>query len=115
MAVSAKRRFKEFTTSFQDDLSFSLLGEEFVCIPELDYRLYRETVGHLANLDDKDDGIENILDNIRQWIRKDEDRERFDALIESDEIIPASLLIDVWRWLMVQYKVIQPDSDPKSK
>jgi hypothetical protein len=113
LPVSSKRRFKEFK-SVQEHVEFSIEGVEFTALAGLSKRVYAETVERVADVDSN--GIDKVVEDIRYFLVSDEDRERFDELIESEEIlVPVNILMDIWKWLLIQYKVLEPEADPKAK
>jgi hypothetical protein len=107
----AKRRFKKFTSAY-DPVAFELAGVEFECVPELDYRVYRKLTSG-----ETEDGIDFIVDNLRNFLASDADRNRFDEMLEDESvIIPAAQLVEVFNWLLIEFKIVQPPVDaPKSR
>lgn len=120
MSIDKKsKRFKKFGSA-KEPIQFEIGGETFTSVPELDYRKVNELFFVENDEGEREavtilNSLEDALDKIKQTLVDDDERERFDALIDNpDVIIPLKVINELFSWLFTEYEVIDPKAAPQA-
>lgn len=99
-------KFKDFGVGGADPnaepIKFSIHGEQFECIPEIQGKVLLELIADSG----ADDAVRNaeVSNKFFSQVMSQETYDRFNALLTSkDKIVPVETIGDITAWLVEQY------------